>query len=239
MRLHIKKTALRTVELVPKLHGFLMSQLPTAYVEQLHELDTNPYALYVTTKGDYHVWTVHLLTQEAIEVIAPVLDSLFSIRLDSYDEPLVIDRKEVCQRTVEELLDLFRTQKTDGTFKLRFVTPTSFKVQGEYILFPSVHLIMQSLMQKYHRLIDHGEPLDYQLLDMIEQNSKIVSYDLKTWYFTVHRHKIPAFHGEVTLKVYGSETLKAYVNMLLHFGEYSGVGIKNSLGMGGLVLDKG
>jgi putative CRISPR-associated protein Cas6 len=42
----------------------------------------------------------------------------------------------------------------------------------------------------------------------------------------------------LTFKITGPNTLKAYANMLLKFGEYSGLGMKTSLGMGGLELEE-
>lgn len=44
--------------------------------------------------------------------------------------------------------------------------------------------------------------------------------------------------GRLTFKVQGAQTLKAYVKMLLTFGEYSGLGMKTSLGMGGIKLEE-
>jgi CRISPR/Cas system endoribonuclease Cas6 (RAMP superfamily) len=44
--------------------------------------------------------------------------------------------------------------------------------------------------------------------------------------------------GRVTIKIKGASTLKAYIKMLLTFGEFSGVGIKTSMGIGGLEIEK-
>lgn len=51
---------------------------------------------------------------------------------------------------------------------------------------------------------------------------------------------IPSFIGSVKLKCTGNRKFRSLVNMLLKFGEYSGAGIKNSMGMGAIkVRDQG
>ena len=39
-------------------------------------------------------------------------------------------------------------------------------------------------------------------------------------------------YRKITIKLHGTDTMANFVNMLFEFGEYSGVGIKTSLGMG-------
>lgn len=48
--------------------------------------------------------------------------------------------------------------------------------------------------------------------------------------------KIPAFVGSLTLHAAGPQSLRGLVAMLLSFGEASGIGVKTSMGMGGVQL---
>ena len=50
--------------------------------------------------------------------------------------------------------------------------------------------------------------------------------------------KIPAFIGKITIKLTGTKTMTNFANMLFEFGEYSGIGIKTSLGMGCIKLNE-
>jgi CRISPR/Cas system endoribonuclease Cas6 (RAMP superfamily) len=43
----------------------------------------------------------------------------------------------------------------------------------------------------------------------------------------------------MTLRLHGPDTLARYVRFLLRFGEYSGVGIKTAIGMGGIRIKEG
>ena len=101
-----------------------------------------------------------------------------------------------------------------------------------------MRLIFQSLMQKYGRLVENQPEIEEDTLDYLSEHSTITNYRLETIYFRVHGQRIPAFRGRLTFKVQGAQTLKAYVKMLLTFGEYSGLGMKTSLGMGGIKLEE-
>ena len=50
--------------------------------------------------------------------------------------------------------------------------------------------------------------------------------------------RIPAFIGKITMRVDGTETMRRFVRLLLEYSEYSGIGIKCSLGMGAVRLEK-
>lgn len=69
-------------------------------------------------------------------------------------------------------------------------------------------------------------------LEDIIKNVDIVGYDLKTEKFGIKGNYIPGFMGKVNIKVKGSAEFKNNISKLLQFGEYSGVGLKCTMGMG-------
>ncbi|MFC3931596.1 CRISPR-associated endoribonuclease Cas6 [Streptococcus dentapri] len=233
-----KKTSLSSEELAVKFQGFLLSQLPKEDGEQLHRLETNPYSLMVQTVGEQQFWTVNLLTDDMCDKLQNRLLSLETIQLDSYEKLIEIEKIEVKSLSTKQLVEMFNADCDQATFTIRFVSPTSFKSAGQYVIFPTVKLIFQSFMQKYGRLFPDISTFDENLLNYLVEHSKITSYQLQTRYFAVHRNKIPAFKGKLTIKVYGASTLKAFVKLMIAFSEFSGVGIKTSMGMGGVRIEE-
>ena len=73
---------------------------------------------------------------------------------------------------------------------------------------------------------------DEDTLEQICEHAQVIRYDLKSVSFSLEGVKIPSFIGKITIKLHGTDTMANFVNMLFEFGEYSGVGIKTSLGMG-------
>ena len=49
---------------------------------------------------------------------------------------------------------------------------------------------------------------------------------------------IPSFIGEVTIKITGPQMMVNLANMLAAFGEYAGIGIKTSIGMGAVEINR-
>ncbi len=73
---------------------------------------------------------------------------------------------------------------------------------------------------------------DETLMNAIFTDCEICEYKLRSTRFFVEKTKIPAFIGRVTIKIRGTQDFTRLVNMLLRFGEFSGTGIKTSMGMG-------
>ena len=91
-------------------------------------------------------------------------------------------------------------------------------------------------MNKYSASFENMEMFDEDALKEMEESIEISNYRLKSCYFPIEGVKISSFMGNISLKINGSDTLKRYTKMLLQFGEYSGVGIKTSMGMGAIQL---
>ena len=121
--------------------------------------------------------------------------------------------------------------------KITFLTPTSFKQDGKYAIFPSVRLIFQSLMMKFDKASTQMEVFGKDILETFEKHVEISMYKLRSTSFHLDGTKVPAFIGDITIVVKGPVQLVNLANMLLTFGTYSGVGIKTGIGMGGIAFE--
>ena len=133
-----------------------------------------------------------------------------------------------------DFMDQYYFTNANRYIKIQFQTPTAFKRRGEYVFFPDLPLIYQSLMNKYDAASQKETVVNEEVLEQLVQYSKVVQYRLRSCHYSVHGAKIPAFMGEITIRVSGPQAMVNFINMLLHFGEYSGVGIKAAMGMGHL-----
>lgn len=238
IRLHLSKTLVIDSKLVSKLHGFLMGIIANDYASILHQQETNPYSMNVISNPDETIWTVNLLTETAEKEILPKLVSLEKINLKNVTSVIFVKSLTVDTLSSEILLENTHIMEDSQSIYLKFYTPTTFKSQGKYSLFPDTRLIFQSLMQKYTRLVEQKDEIEEETLTLLTNHSFISSYHLKSHYFPIHKQKIPAFQGGITIKLDGSEEIRNYANRLLKFGEYAGIGTKCSLGMGGVKLEE-
>lgn len=221
------------------MQGVLMERLESVYVEQLHETGLKPYSQYIIG-GSHKEWVITTLTQEAYQkIILPLLDETFTdFTIEKKEIHVNIQSKELKKVNKKELLDEFYSEDYDRHINLEFMTPTAFRSNGNYIIMPDIRLIYQSLMNKYSAASDDMDMYDEETLEQLISNSKIIQYKLKSASFPLEGVKIPAFKGQMCIKVTGASTMAKYARLLARFGEYSGVGIKTAIGMGALQMKK-
>lgn len=219
------------------MHGVLMEQIDSDYATQLHEQGLKPYSQYILS-GKQTEWNIKTFTKEAYQnIISPLLDGEFSeFHIEKKDIKVKILNKELKTASKQKLLDEFYEIPGKRYINLEFLTPTAFKSNGRYIIMPDVRYIYQSLMNKYSAASDDMEMYDDETLEQLVENSQIIQYKLRSTYFPLEGVKIPSFKGEISIKINGTDTMTRYARLLAQFGEYSGIGIKTAIGMGGVKI---
>ncbi len=220
------------------LQGVLMEQIDTDYAQELHQYSLNPYSQYVVKEKDKTVWDICPVNEEAYENIILPLEEL---------KQITIRRKEITTNVVgrsieileeSELMKQFYEESCDRYLNLQFCTPTAFKRDGKYVNYPDLRLVYGSLMRKYSAASEELDMYDEETLEELVRNSEIIRYRLQTMPFPLEKVQINGFVGNVCIKIKGTETMANYIRLLCRFGEYSGVGIKTSMGMGAMQLHR-
>ena len=91
---------------------------------------------------------------------------------------------------------------------------------------PDVHFIFQSLINKYNAFASDTSVEGQEILEHFEKYALIQRYKLKSVRYALEGVWISAFIGEIVIQMVN------LAHMLIAFGEYAGIGIKSSLGMG-------
>ncbi len=221
-------------------HGVLMEYMDRDYAEVLHESRMKPYSQSVLFgKQGAFVWEINMLGEEARFYITRAIQNMqgeFCFR--KREERVEIKEIEEEYLSLEDLENIYRSPKPHKMLKLYFQTPTSFKQKERYALFPTPRLLFQNLLNRYHLIFAEGKDFDPRLLEDFESYVQIEAYRLQTARFSLERSSVPAFMGELSIKIEASDELAAIANLLLAFGRYAGVGIKTALGMGSLELNE-
>lgn len=138
--------------------------------------------------------------------------------------------------TQNELLQETFFARCPRTLKFRFVTPTAFKVQGRYQIYPTIRPLFGSLIQKYNAAHTDSELGGEGLLEELQRFVSVAGYNLRSTSFPLEGITIPSFTGTLLLKISGPQQLVNLVHLLLRFGTYSGAGIKTAMGMGAIQI---
>ena len=221
-------------------HGAIMELLPYEYANQLHLSQLRPYSIHLEKENDIWSLVVATMDEEAYSIIiAQTLSKLDKIYIKHDDKIIYIDEKIINTLPKKSITQAFYNGETTKVLDIGFITPTAFKSKGDYVFFPDLRLIYQSLMNKYDACSDNGFLFDSDILEELCKGSRISSYKLRSNYFQLEGIKIPAFTGSIRVKITANQTITNFINMLFEYGKYSGVGIKSSLGMGAIRLIKG
>lgn len=217
-----------------------MQQIDPAYGEILHRSELKPYSQYLDISAKQAVWVLQTLTASAEEHLLMALglsegNTIYLKRLEQSVKITAIERE---RSSHEELLEQIFFTQCERTIQIRFVTPTAFKVQGHYQIYPTILHIFRSLIQKYDATQARTEIAEDGLMDDLQRFVSVIGYDLRSTFFFVEGITIPSFTGTVLLKISGPQQLVNLVHLLLHFGTYSGIGIKTAMGMGAIQIMK-
>ena len=219
--------------------GYLMDLIDEGFADKMHSSGYHPYSQFVMIVDGKLRWVINVLDEEAEKFIVKKLleDDVKSVHINKLEDDLNIINKEYFVTTYDELFKECYFKNDSRYIEVRFLTPTAFKQNNRYQFFPDIKLIFQSLMMKYDAASSQNVIFDAELLKHFEENTEIVSYNLRSTSFFVNANKIPAFIGRLVFKINGPMQMANLAYLLLRFGAYSGVGIKSGMGMGGIEVN--
>ena len=180
------------------------------------------------------VWHIKTLTEEAYENIILPMAKLNELNIKKKQLLAPIKRKNVELYDESNLIKEFYDKKCERYLEVNFLTPTAFKRDGKYMIYPDLQLIYGSLMRKYSELSSELNMIDEDTLTELTEKSEIRRYRLQTVAFPLEKAQITGFVGSICIHMGGTDTLAKYARMLLKFGEFSGIGIKTGIGMGAI-----
>ncbi len=220
------------------LQGVIMEHIDTNYAEVLHSQGVNPYSQSVQKKDGKTIWHINTLQSEAYEkIILPFLsESFHSFSIKKKDMTVEIEDKSLKTVQKKSLMNEFYEGNGSKYINVEFLTPTAFKSGGKYVFFPDIRLMYSSLMNRYGSVSKGVEMWDEDTLELLTQSSEIAHYRLKSCLFPMEKITVPGFTGTITIKLHGNRVMNNYANLLFSFGEYAGIGIKTSMGMGSIRL---
>ena len=213
-------------------YSSLLSLLPGDCAEALHEQGETPVSQCLYREKGEDFWRIQLLDDGTNESFGPVLQELKTLPLNTGGVSLaLLEQKSF---TAGTLIETARSMEAGRYFPLRFLSPAAFKQNGRYAVLPDKELLLQSLLNKWNTSFP-GYPLeDADAFRMLSDGIRVSDYNLRTTRFLLKDMKIPGFIGNLCFDTQLSPPLLDIWKMLVTFSEYSGVGIKTALGMGGV-----
>lgn len=217
-------------------HGALMERFPSELVEVLHQQNVRPYSQSVFFDRERGpIWRIGTLDDGMEDaLIAGMAEG--GDWLDLHQKGYAIQMKEIdCveETSFEELADYaFTAEQAPRSASLTFLTPTSFKQDGRYAMFPDARLILQSLLQRWNAFCPEIRLEEEDLAAKLAAHAPIARYNLRTAAFSLEHQRITGFQGSLSMRLCGTDSMKRIVTLLASFAPFAGIGIKTALGMG-------
>ena len=218
-------------------HGYLMENIDPAYAEYFHYNTTNPFTscIFKDTKEDKFFWRVTTFSQKAYDMLMSYFSKGIPEKIYLKNKDLEINVKSFSiQKKSYEDLFLEATERK----RIKLMSPTSFKSDGITHIFPNISTLISGVIAKINQHSETAELEDKKIVSELLEKVYIKDYNLRTKIFHLESIKIKGFIGTMDLAIKGEDrTLANILNFLILMSEYTGLGIKTSLGMGGVKVE--
>ena len=220
------------------MHGMLMEALPAPWPEKLHGEGWRPFSQWVEAKGsDCLIWHIGVLDDELGDAIDSILrpDIKYkSMHLNA--EMTVRSAKRLHQTSNEYMTPFFTSDEACSGVTMHYLSPTTHKSQKHYAVFPSVELIAKNLAGRFCNMAPDFALSDHEALEQVISHTRISRFRLESLRYSLEGTWITGYTGWLELKFSGPDPLKRLAGVLFTFAEWSGIGIKTALGMGGCTV---
>ena len=218
-------------------HGYLMENIDSAYAEYFHYNTTNPFTscIFKDTKEDKYFWRITTFSQKAYDMLMSYFSKEIPEKIYLKNKDLEINVKSFSiQKKSYEDLFLEATERK----RIKLMSPTSFKSDGITHIFPNISTLISGVIAKINQHSETAELEDKKIVNELLEKVYIKDYNLRTKIFHLESIKIKGFIGTMDLAIKGEDrTLANILNFLILMSEYTGLGIKTSLGMGGVKVE--
>lgn len=216
-------------------HGALMEIIDSDYADYLHTMQLRPYSqcLYFNKDKEVWLWRLSTFEQNATENILHKVENLQKVYLKQKQAEVHFLSCEVkAELDYRELLDKHFAKTEQNRFlRFDFLSPASFKSDGEYMIYPTPRLILGSLLNKWNSCSD-VKLEESNLLENLSGETYVADYNIFMRPFFLEGSRVPAFKGYFTMGLKGNIMANKVLRLLAEFSNFSGVGIKTALGMG-------
>lgn len=218
-------------------HGYLMENINTEYADYFHSVSINPFTscIYKDDKTGKFNWRITMLNEMSYNMLMSAFKEGIpkSIYLSNKEMKVNIKSFTLSKKNIEEIFSDDR-----NTTSVKFITPTSFKSNGVNHIYPNITTLLQGIINKINTYFDDIELSDEKVINELLENVYIRDYNLRTQFFYLEKIKIKGFVGRINIGLaVKDEALEKLLSIIIKLSEYTGFGMKTSLGMGAVILN--
>ncbi|WP_368493436.1 CRISPR-associated endoribonuclease Cas6 [Marinitoga sp. 1154] len=143
---------------------------------------------------------------------------------------VIFDEEQSKWAGVLSIDELLSKKDYSNKIKLKFYTPTLFRVGDKHLRYPDAKKIYTGLLNKFNKYSE------YKFNESIKEefsNIKIINKRIRKKRVFINNFYLEGFVGDVEFEIsQGNNELLKIVNILSEFSFYAGIGYKTTMGMG-------
>ncbi len=218
-----------------QLYGCLLEMLPSETAEWLHENSRTPISqnIIACPAENGFLWEINVFEEDLAAEISEALVKTKEFYAQKADILLKINRVDL--QSIKNFSDIRSRSAAlmeKKNIRLNFLTATALKQNGEFLLFPDMELILKNLWNSWNTIFPETPFDDEDALRLLVRGTYITSNQLSSSIYRMKGNNIRGFYGNIIIGSRLSEPMKELLYALLMLSEYSGTGVKTTLGMG-------
>lgn len=218
------------------MQGALMEIIANDAAQELHTMQLRPYTQsiyydHALRQGIWRLTAIHSYGYE--EVIQPVLAQQ-SMYVKHRQAMLTLGKPlHVVQQTYEQLADqIFQPPHSPRGVDITFLTPTSFKHDNAYDMLPNIARYYGSLLAKWNEFATTISLAQEGLHEELAAHCRVTKLHIDSQPFGLEGIRVTGIVGTMRLQFWGNDMMRRLQGLLWAFAPFSGLGIKNAIGMG-------
>lgn len=232
-QIQLESTNVCTAEFAYPLYSALLSYLSPAFATQLHENQRTPIRQYLRPTEYGAMWNITALDAQSYTELERCFSTQQHFILRKFHTQLQV--RNIKKTTIPSIEALFAlVTESSHIHQLHFQTPTAFHSKKTYVVLPQPLLILQSISRTWEKFICPIEDTENRGLQTLAEAALCTKLDVHTTSYPLKTATVPGVVGSMTIKNCATGFHQLWLDALLYLAQFTGVGIKTALGMGGV-----
>lgn len=216
-----------------KLHGAVMGLIPTEFAERLHHSEYQPFSLFcIENPADNTVMVRISSLNEEAELICRSLSAQQRIKIYGMKKPL---ERVACQCSESLSAEALFAAPVPRVLRVEFISPAVYRSSGKCRCNPELARYLRSVTEKLAYFEGLRSEIDTERLLNYVSTVSVERYSLNGEQYNVSGSIYSGMTGWMELAFTDRSSENAtLLNAVMRYAEYSGIGAKTAVGMGGV-----
>ena len=216
-----------------QMYGCLAALFKEETADRLHNNIRSPISQNIIFNDKKIIWEINSFDELLSEEITDILHENTVFHAQKANTFLSVESVE--HERIKNFSDI--RKKTSALIghkyiDMNFRTTTALKKNGEFLIFPDMELILKNLWNNWNMIFPDTPFDDEDAFRLLVKGVYISSYRLNSSIYRMKGNDIRGFYGILTVAHRLSQPMQEIFTALLVLSQYSGTGVKTTLGMG-------